>query len=101
MSGLVVMLKVPRVVADVIAPGDSEPVDLLHVTLAYMGKDDAVPPGALETVKRAVESVCVNAAPIKGLVNGVGRFNASESSDGMDVWYVSYDSPDLTDFRAT
>lgn len=99
-SGLVVMLQVPRNVADVIAPAGGESVDLLHVTIAYMGKDETLPPGAFDAVQRAVESVAASATPLTGLVNGVGRFNASESSDGMDVWYASYDSPGLIDLRA-
>lgn len=99
-TGFICMLQVPRIVADVIAPQDGESVETLHLTLAYMGKGDALPPGSFEAVCAAVQRVTADAFTLTGVVNGVGRFNASESSDGMDVWYASYDSPGLFGLRA-
>lgn len=96
-SGLIVMLHLSVDDAIKIAPAEGESVEMLHITLAYMGND--MPVGAFDAVTRAVESVCCEAQPISGLINGVGRFNASDSSDGMDVVYASFDCPELSAFR--
>lgn len=98
-SGFIVMLPVPRDVADVIAPPDGEDVTTLHITLAYMGNGEALPPGSFDAVANAVEGVCASSAALEGTIGGIGRFNASDSSDGMDVVYASYDCPTLAEFR--
>lgn len=76
-------------------PGGEAPKDL-HLTVAYFGKLE-IP--NLDGLLKTLEQFCTNTAPLTGVLSGVGRFNASETSDGMDVVYASFDSPDLLIFR--
>ena len=97
-SGTMVALHIPKAVAKRLALPGGEAADSLHITLVYLGK------GLSEQQKKAAASVVRRFAGgitdgIKATLGGVGRFSASESSEGRDVIYLSVDSPQLTKLR--
>lgn len=69
-----------------------------HVTLAYLGK--GLGEDAVEGVLRVAEEVARRHPPVLVRVGGVGRFSASETSEGLDPIYASIDSPSLFRLRA-
>lgn len=77
---------------DAVAPED------MHITLAYLYEMDVIEDkqGAIIS---AVEQFAAFTKTIRGAIGGIGRFNASDSSDGMDVIYASFDSTSLTKDR--
>lgn len=79
--------------------GVDMPAEQLHVTLAYCGRvenlTDEQVAGAVLATKRTGEM----SEPLTGTVNGLGRFNASQSSDGKDVIYAVVDVPGLEQLR--
>lgn len=84
--------------AKAIAQPEREDPEDLHLTLAVFDDDDL----AEVPIKRLVEALeirCRTLSPLDGRISGTGRFSASESSDGLDVIYASFDSPDLLNFR--
>jgi 2'-5' RNA ligase len=93
-SGIMVALYLPPEIQDELAVDGGEPVQDLHVTLCYVPKlgDDEK---AFDEVCDRVRDVAEDFAPVQGWIGGVGRFNASESSDGKDVFYASYNAPVL------
>jgi 2'-5' RNA ligase len=85
--------------SEIAVPGGEAP-EQLHVTLAYMGRLSEVGPDKLDLIAKAIEGYCATASPMVGSLSGVGRFSASETSDGMDVVYASVDAPTMPEFRA-
>jgi 2'-5' RNA ligase len=96
-KGTMVAFFVPEHVGERIVLKDGEHLKDLHVTLAYLGK------GLTPEQKRAVQQVVRELAPeqpqVYAKVAGLGRFSASETSDGKDVIYASVDSTHLMHFR--
>lgn len=93
-SGIMVALYLPQHVAQQIMADDGEPAEDLHVTLCYLpgiGSDKE----AFQKIGEAMLAVAEEFAPIQGRIGGIGRFNASENSDGKDVYYASFNSPVL------
>lgn len=75
---------------DAVAPEE------LHLTLAFMpGRDE----DKRDDIENALRTFANSGKAIEGTIGGIGRFNASEFSDGMDVIYASFDAPDLPEFR--
>src|SRR5690606_17189047 len=99
-NGLLVALWLPASTAAQLALPGGEPPDALHVTLCYCG--DVAEMDEL-TIYRAINAVdrTVNyRPPLEGRIGGYGRFSASESSDGREVFYAAVDVPDLAEMRA-
>jgi len=94
-AGVMVAFWPPSDVAAELAVAGGLPADELHLTLAYVGKE----PGLGPKVLAAVEAWAKSAAPCEGELSGTGRFAATESSDGKDVLYLSFDAPTLPDLR--
>lgn len=94
-SGTFIGLEVPIDVGQRIAlPGGEKP-EKLHVTLFYKK-------GLTTQQIQLLFTTFVDMFDGQALMaklGGIGRFSASESSDGKDVIYLSVDSPDLQDFR--
>lgn len=69
-----------------------------HVTLVYLGPDA----GALDVHKSAlirwIAEIACSTPPIEGVINGFGRFAASEGDD-TSALYASVDCPTLPSFR--
>ena len=97
--GVMIALMVPPDAADALALPDGEPSDQLHVTLAYLGRLSEIGDESVEKLRATLPYLAEAWRPIGGAINGVGRFSASESSDGQDVIYGAVDCPDLTEFR--
>lgn len=93
-KGTMIALHLPKKIANQVALRGGESPDDMHITLAYLGK------GLTEKQKKAAAKVVRRfaglALGIKASLSGVGRFSASESSEGRDVIYLSVDSTDLT-----
>jgi 2'-5' RNA ligase len=70
----------------------------MHVTLCYLG-DAAGWNHKRADIENALMTFAFSHEPIEGVVGGVGRFNASVNSEGMDVIYASFDAPNLPEFR--
>ncbi|MHB8407977.1 MAG: 2'-5' RNA ligase family protein [Acidiferrobacterales bacterium] len=97
-DGLFIGLKIPPAIGKLIALPDGEPLDKLHVTLVYT---KAGTPDQRREAARIASDLFKRYLPLKdALLGGLGRFSASESSDGKDVLYVSVDSPPLTELRS-
>ncbi len=93
-SGIMVALYLPQHVAQQVMADGGEPAEDLHVTLCYLpgiGSDKE----AFQKIAEALLPVAEEFAPIQGRIGGIGRFNASENSDGKDVYYASFNSPVL------
>lgn len=100
-DGAIVGLFPPAELAAQIAamPGVQMTAEALHITLAYLGKVDALTDAQLANAIVAAQEVARNCQPMVGSINGIGRFNASESSDGKDVIYAVVDVPGLETVR--
>lgn len=89
----------PELASQIAIPG-GEPSDQLHLTLCYCGDatqmSDVAIGRALDRVAWAAECFV---GPLVGQIAGIGRFNASESSDGKDVVYANVDIPGLDRLR--
>lgn len=94
---MVALYPAPELAAALALPG-GEPAPELHVTLAYLGRRSEVEFRApLAKIAQALQ--LITAAPLEGVIGGVGRFSASETSDGKDVVYASVDVPGLVELR--
>lgn len=98
--GVMVALCIPGAVAKAIAIEGQEPVEQLHVTMAYMGKiGEDITEEQVDALKKCLPEFMAGRKAMKGVIGGVGRFSASDSSDGMDVLYASPDIPELSELR--
>lgn len=70
-----------------------------HVTLAYIDKDSAIDSEAISAIEDACYSVASQHPVLSGQIRGVGRFPASETSDGKDVIYAGVQVPGLHEIR--
>lgn len=97
-SGTMVALHLsPDLARELAVTGGLAP-DELHITLAYLGKE------LTQQQKEATLAVVSDFAagyhgPLGVKLGGIGRFNASESSEGLDVLYISVNSPPMVAFR--
>lgn len=73
-------------------PG-GEPVDELHLTLAYLGDSSAL--DGRDILTRIVEQLASEHGPITGTINGTGLFNGNDA----DVLWLNFDSSSLTVLR--
>ena len=97
--GLMVALMLPPALARKIAIPEGEPVGNLHCTLCFPGSLDDLPVDAVARAIRATQKVAAEFSPVLGLIGGVGRFNASDSSDAKAVVHAMLDAPLLPPLR--
>ncbi len=88
----------PDVATGLALPGGQEP-EQLHLTLAYLGKLASLADDAPARARAAVEALSFAAQPVEIHLNGVARFEASDSSDGKDVLYATVRSEGLCYLR--
>lgn len=93
-TGVMLALMVPPGIGQAIAVPGGEPVEDLHLTLAYLGDSTEMPRENMRLVQDALDEFYRTAKPISGEISGVGLF-----SNG--AFYASFDSPDLAAFRST
>jgi len=79
-------------------PGGETPEDI-HLTLAYLGKQEETDPTVMPVIENAIRVFASNEPPISGIIGGIGRFPATLQSDGQDVAYRSFHSDDIQQFR--
>jgi 2'-5' RNA ligase len=98
--GVLIALWAPEHIAKKLAQPNGEPADQMHVTLGYYGRQGKhVTEAQVIAMQKCVAKMCQTAMPVKAVVGGIGRFNASEQSDNKDVLIGLVDSPDLHDLR--
>lgn len=97
-TGLMVALRLPDDVAAKVALPGGLPASELHCTLAYLGRVEDLPADAADRARVAAGKVAAEFGPFVGLLEGVGRFNASPTSD-EDVLHAMLDAPVLDALR--
>lgn len=80
-------------------PGVETPPEEMHITLAYLGSVDDLSDTQVAHALLAAQQVANDWFGNEGNINGIGRFNASASSDGKDVIYAVVDVPGLDALR--
>lgn len=95
-TSCIVALWLPDADAQALALAGGEPAEDLHITLCHLGRST---PELAAKVRTIVGSFAMHAAPVAGSISGLGRFNASESSDGLDCVHALVDAPTLPAFR--
>jgi 2'-5' RNA ligase len=95
-TGVMVCLYPPREVAEQFAVDGGEPVENLHVTLAYLGKGEDLPEDVVERAVQACKVVAAKQTVLNGEIGGIGRWAAG---DDKDVVYASVDCPGSNEFR--
>jgi 2'-5' RNA ligase len=99
-SGFLVALWLDPADAEKLVVPGGEPYSELHVTLAYCGDytgiDETNPSS---NYRRRIRYREIYTSVLDGTIAGFGRFVASESSDGKDVFYATPDVPRLFDVR--
>lgn len=80
--------------------GVTEPVDQLHLTLAFMGdsSETALATNKAKVIAAIKQWAAQKGQPLKGTINGLGRFFHSEDDDTNAV-FVSPDVPGLPELR--
>jgi uracil-DNA glycosylase family 4 len=94
-----IALRLPEATANAIAVADGEAPDKLHVTLAYLGRMSEIGPDGLMSAADAIGQV-ISTPILRGVLSGIGRFAATDSSDGKDVLTRLVDVPGLNEMRA-
>lgn len=97
-SGVMIAVYIPQHVHNTLAIEGGEKPEDFHVTMVYLpgiGQDEE----KMAKIVKALEPIAADFMPLKGRIGGIGMFNASESSDGKDVYYASYNSPGLSALR--
>jgi len=104
-TGAMVALIIPPDIAAQLAIPGGEPVQDLHITLAYLGDKNDEPQDFLtpfskpNRLKQAIAAVASESIPLSGSVAGIGRFNAEDEDGGLTPVYASVDIPGLAEFR--
>lgn len=100
-TGVMLALYPPAdVAAQLVAmAGVTMPAEQLHVTIAYCGKADMLRDEQIAGAILTAKMLSHGEEPLAAKLNGIGRFNASESSDGQDVIIALVDCPDLVSLR--
>lgn len=98
-TGLLAALWLGAETAQHLAVPGGEAPEALHVTLCYCGDIGEMDDLTLFRAVAAIDRSVSYSAPLTGKVAGYGRFNASETSDGRDVFYAAVDIPALAELR--
>lgn len=98
-AGLMVAVWLDETLANTLAIPGGESPDQLHLTLCYCGDVSELSDVQIGRAISAVAETAMMHGPLSGQIAGIGRFNASESSDGKDVFYANVDVPGLESMR--
>ena len=98
-NGIMIAWFPPKELADKLAQEGGEKPEELHVTLAYLGKQEAFTDDQVQLLKGIVEEFCSKYVPLQGTLGGNGRFPATPSSDDKDVLIKMVDVAMLEAFR--
>lgn len=97
-TGVMVALYPKQELAGQIAIPGGLSADQLHITLCYLGEEDAVGEVGIAQVITAMESLARWQIPLSGKVGGVGMFAPSASTEGKAVVYAVPDVKWLAEF---
>lgn len=86
-------------IANELAIANGEAQEDLHITLAYFGKVKDWSEDIVQELPNLLGYYAAHSQTIKGIVNGVGKFGATESSNGQDVVVALIDLPTLPAWR--
>jgi 2'-5' RNA ligase len=78
---------------------EAEPPDAMHITVVYFGRMSELGQGGLDRAAQVAREICSVTPILDGKLAGMGRFAATDASDGKDVLYTSIDVPGLSDLR--
>lgn len=98
-TGVMVGWFLPRYTAEMIAVPGGEPMQDLHLTLAYLGKADAMSADDSRKLVGIVGEVCNRHLQLTGTLNGFGRFTAKVDSTVEPLW-VGVNLPGLLQLQA-
>lgn len=98
-TGVMVAWMLPRHVAEMIAVPGGEPLQDLHLTLAYLGDASAMSADDSRKLVGIVGEVCNRHLQIIGALNGFGRFTGKPDSDVEPLW-VGVNLPGLLTLQA-
>ncbi len=98
-TGVMVAWILPRYVAEMIAVPGGEPLQDLHLTLAFLGEASAMSPDESRKLVGVVGEVCNRHLQITGTLNGFGRFTGKPGSDVEPLW-VGVNLPGLLTLQA-
>ena len=98
-TGAMVALVLPLEVATALAVPGGEPPQDLHITLAFIPNGAELAPDIQHLLQDVVADFAEQWSVVEGRIAGLGRFNATEWSDGKDVVYASLDAPCLPELR--
>jgi 2'-5' RNA ligase len=90
---------VPADVARELAIEGGEPVEELHITLAYTGKAADLTEQQVTDMHRVVAEWAAANPPLDAKTSGIGIFQNDDDVDGTDVTYASVDAPGLPSTR--
>lgn len=98
-TGFLVALWLDSTVAEKLVVPGGESAESLHVTLCYCGEASEIDELDQIRAMAAIDEVVRYQTPLEGKIAGYGRFIASESSEGQDVFYATPDIPRLAELR--
>lgn len=98
-TGVMVAWMLPDHIARMIAVPGGEPLQDLHLTLAFLGKASAMSPDESRKLVGIVGEVCNRHLQISGILNGFGRFTAKADADVEPLW-VGVNLPGLLTLQA-
>jgi 2'-5' RNA ligase len=98
-TGLFVAFWLTKDIANRLAFDGGEAADQLHCTLLYCGDVAALGAEVVDKAIAAVMAIARDTVALQGRISGLGRFNASETSDGYEILYASVDMPGLVELR--
>lgn len=98
-TGVMVAWMLPRHLAEMIAVPGGEPLQDLHLTLAYLGQASAMSADESRKLVGIVGEVCNRHLTIDGTLNGFGRFTGKPDSDVEPLW-VGVNLPGLLALQA-
>lgn len=96
-TGAMVALMIPSDIGQQIALPGGEPVEDLHITLAYLGEAADIPAERLPLLQHALSDLAQNHYALSGRIAGLGRFDAPE---GQPTPIIALpDIPGLSELR--
>lgn len=99
-SGVMIAFMLDEATAEKLkVDGGEDPKDM-HVTLAYLGKPDALDMSKLPALERAIRAYAAQHAPVAGTIDGPVRFGAKPQTEGRDVAVAAFCNPGIQEFRA-
>ena len=76
-------------------PG-AEPIDRLHMTLAYLGSAADYAPEAIDAIKGMLQEFAADSKPLSGKIGGLTRFYTGDENEAL---VANVDVPMLAEFR--